>query len=479
MSKQFKKLAFRGGEGVSNSKGQGPPKASDTDAEIARKLNEELNAGYVEDNDHDSQQDGSSGFPKEIQTAVEYIQRYADAVLNRMCYKCELPLIHEFNIHDWTTRWQNASTESACGCKCECGATTCLGCGKKAQRGNPKYVLEYDGLRLDYCCSKGGAFIAWVVLSMYDDMELNVQAMSEQNQTARRRVQALVPRGSLAGNGVGYGRNMHHMPYHQPQVLNFKPIDAETDSTTKWIISLLIELLPRRNETTAKVNPIIGSMFELSLLQDRVAALLRNDSLRDIDKRPHLYFATFELVGRLGAHPDLSYLVLEDRFKKKQSAGLQAIATAGGRGKGKAIANDFLIVASRRQGMAPSLVSCLCNLATQSKAFLGGSSIAAADKDILEIAQRVNKVYTRLGGDAASISTITTWKEYHRKHCLIRKANVAQYLCPRMSKLAMGIQNSAKGRNNRLFAETSEMTTSLPEGIFVMVDENRLDVMKV
>ncbi|KAL8719665.1 MAG: hypothetical protein Q9225_003362 [Loekoesia sp. 1 TL-2023] len=466
MSKALKKSIFGRGEGGS-SKARAAPKISETDEELARKLNEELNAGHVEDIDHGHHHHGGYDFPGEIQAALDLVQRYASDVLNTACCECGRPLIR---------------------------------CGEEAQTGNSKYLAEYEGLKLDYCCSKGAVFIAWIVLSQYDNMELNLQARSEQHQAAIKQRQAFTNRmpvhNRLAANGVGYGGDWRTSPfqydtihsataadegYRRPglrQALNFKQVDAETDGLTKWILGMLIELLPRRNEPTKKVSPVMGSMIEMSLLQDRVAELLRNDSLQNVDKRPQLYFATFEFVGRLGAHPKLKYLVVEDRFVKKQSAGLHAIATAGGRGKGKGKAQAFLTVASRNEGMAPSLISCLSNLATQSKVLLGGSNNAAAGGNILEVAQGVNKLYTRLAGDTQKVSTITTWKEYHREKCLVRKENVAKYLSPHMSKLASKVNNPAKGRNSRLVTEASEMTTSLPEGIFVRVDEVRPDIMK-
>lgn len=48
-----------------------------------------------------------------------------------------------------------------------------------------------------------------------------------------------------------------------------------------------------------------------------------------------------------------------------------------------------------------------------------------------------------------------------------------------MAKLAAQVHNPASGRMKRLVTEASEMVTSLPEGVFVRVDEDRPDVMKV
>lgn len=508
MSKSLKKSILGKSEGSSTSKPRAAPKENQHDEELARRLDGEINAGFNEDAHIKDRGHPTSGNPKEVQEAVDFVQRYAADVLDTCCYACGRQLIRELNVSEWTKKWEDTQgmkpAPSACGRTCQCGVVTCLGCGMEARAGDARYMAEYQGLKLDYCCSKGGVFVAWVVLCQYDNMELHLQERSRHNEAATRQMKEMINRNParkrLAASGTGYGSSWTTNPFqwvegHSPvaadegyrrpglrQALNFRQVDAETDSLTGWIIGILIELLPRRDEPTKKVSPVMSSMIELSLLQDRVAELLRNDSLQDVNKRASLYFATFEFVGRLGHHPMLDYLVREERFKKQQSAGLYAIATTGGKGKGKGKGSEreALTVASKGDGMAPSLVSCLSNLATQSKVLLSGSNNAAAGRDILEVAQRVNKVYTRLIGEGkTTVAAITTWSDYHKANCLVRKQNVSTYLCPSMAKLASQVINPDKGRMGRLVTEACEMTTSLPEGIFVMVDEVRPDIMKV
>ncbi|KAL8668978.1 MAG: hypothetical protein Q9168_006410, partial [Polycauliona sp. 1 TL-2023] len=218
-------------------------------------------------------------------------------------------------------------------------------------------------------------------------------------------------------------------------------------------------------------------MIELSLLQDRTAQLLRNDSLQDVDKRANLYFGAFEFVNRLYHHPSLDHLVTEDRFMKKSSAGLLAISLDW-KGKGKTKASTSLVVAHRSEGMASSLVACLSNLATQSKVLLSGTNNRAAGEDILEIAQRIQKLHTRLAPHTAKVASITTWKEYLQAHCVTRRPNLARHLCAFTAAEAAKIVSSPKGRMARLVTEQSEMTTSLPANVFVIVDDVRPDIMK-
>ncbi|KAL8682908.1 MAG: hypothetical protein Q9186_001071 [Xanthomendoza sp. 1 TL-2023] len=487
------------GERASSSKNQPPPKVNKDDEEIARRLHEEINGGQAEADEPEEHQHGQSGNPTEIQNAVDTVQGFAKETLSTTCHECESLLLQELDVDYWTQRWQSSSAKGSGSCssgvKCHCGATTCLGCGEEPRIGDPKYMAEYDGTKLDWCCTHGGVFVAWIILCQYDHMELNLQTRSQQNQ-ANAKWQA-VHRGHA--KGVGFSAQLKRIEtpqiqwvgnraqYHWSnlsQALNFKQVDSETDDVTRWVFGMLIALLPQRQETTKKVPAALPSMVKLSLLQDRTAQLLRNDSLQDVNNRADLYFATFEFVDRLGHHPKLDYLVREDRFMKKQSAGLHAISIehkGKGKGKGKTKSSGALTVASKRQGMASSLQACLTNLATQSKVLLSGSSNKAAGTDMLEIAQRIQKLDRRLAGNttAAKLATITTWKEYLQAYCVTRKTNIAQHLGQTAAEEFRKIRNSPKGRMARLVTETSEMTTSLPANVFVMIDEVRPDIMKV
>ncbi|KAL8886425.1 MAG: hypothetical protein Q9192_006487 [Flavoplaca navasiana] len=465
-----------------SSREQRPPAMHLNDEEVARALHKEMNAGDEPDLSTQNQTDDSA-YPDEIENSLIHVQKFAKDALSTTCHKCENALIEKFDVAYWLGRWKKGGFST--GVKCACGAITCLGCADKVQVGNSKYMGEYEGMNLDWCCYKGGAFIAWVLLCWYDSMELNMQATKPQVKPTAKRDRK---------NGVGFGANIrsqrgamevtfgpdgkfHYRAPGLPQALNFKQVDTKTDGMTSWVLGMLILILPKKEETTKKVSPALAAMIELSLLQDRTAQLLRNDSLQDADKRADLYFAVFEFVNRLFHHPSLDHLVKEDRFMKKQSAGLHAISTDW-KGKGKTKATTSLTVAPRSQGMGSSLIACMNNLATQSKVLLSGSHNKAAGADILEIAEGIQKLYNRLAPPTEKLATITTWKEYLQAHAVTRKPDVAKRLCAYSAEQARDIKNSPKNRMARLVTETSEMTTSLPENVFVIIDEVRPDIMK-
>ena len=484
----------------SSSKKKAAPKVSEADAELARRLDAEINGDRADDQDTENHENAySRGCPKEIKDAMAWVQKLNYQIMGTKCRKCNHTLLRDLEVSAWVEQWRSTQGSKhampACGAQCRnCSAITCIGCRRKPRVGNPQFMSEYEGLNLDWCCSRGAAFIALIVLCKYDKLVLNQQAYEAQNHAALQQ-----HKGNRPSTGVGYTSNridiysfgaMYAVDSRgvrqvgRAQALNFKQQDAETDGLTKWVLGVLIELLPKKQEVNKEIDPVLPSLFELSLLPDRAAELLRNDSLNNINQRYKLYFTLFELVNRLGHHEDLDYLVLEDRFKKQESAGLYAIANAGSgksasRGKGKDIARTPLVVRSKREGMASPLILCMANLAKQSKILLEGGQNKAAGGDILEIAKRINKLYISLAPENGGLATITTWKEYHQASCLIRVPNVEKHLCNEMAKEAAKIHDSAKGRNPRLVTEASEMATSLPDGVFVMVDEVRPDILKV
>ncbi|KAM5469718.1 putative gamma-glutamyltransferase [Microsporum audouinii] len=69
-------------------------------------------------------------------------------------------------------------------------------------------------------------------------------------------------------------------------------------------------------------------MLQLGLLLDKVADLLRNDSLDDVTKRRHVYKAAFGLVAKLGSHPELIDLVKGARYYKQQTPGLEPFSSS-------------------------------------------------------------------------------------------------------------------------------------------------------
>lgn len=450
-----------------------------------------------------------SEYPLIIQDAMNLVQKFIATAMNKTCRACNSELMSNFDVGTWYNKWiaTKGQTEvsSICAVPCpksNCAALTCLGCGQKPLIG--KFRGKIDGYVLDWCCEEGRLFSVWSLLCQYDNLELNMQ-----ERYSRREPTTPKPRYSSgfgfpvdSGTGTGYATAtpVYDLVHAFPNIaydfrsgpLNFKQTDSETDSSTWRILALLIELLPHRSEKTNTITPALSAMVELSLVQDRVAELLRNDSLQDVTKRAGLYFIVFEFVERLGKHPNMSYLVSEERFTKKQSGGLYAISTnLGFKSKGKTRATEYLKLDQGNDNMAAPLITCLTNLAIQSQALVSASRAVESEfrtiagQDILEIANRViklNKSINPIGNTDLTKGGLNnkhmTWEDYHRQHGVARAENMLRHMNRGMVVSAGNLSHSPPNRIKRLVTEISEMATSLPLNIFVRADEARPDVMK-
>lgn len=433
------------------------------------------------------------GYPPAIQDAIDQVKRFAAKVMGMNCHVCNAELMRNFDVGAWYRKWISTKGQpevpSICALSCpnsKCQALTCLGCGQKPQRG--KFKGKIDGFVLDWCCDEGRLFAVWSLLSQYDNLELSMQERFSRREPPNSR-----PRGppSSLQKGTGYNSSWEMVSYGRQGSLNFKQADSETDSSTKKILAFIIELLPHRSDKGKATTPTLGAMIELSLIQDRVAELLRNDSLQDTTKRAALYFAAFEFFERLGKHPEMSYLVYEERFHKKQSYGLCEISTyVDIKNKGNTRASSRLILGDGKDSTAASLVACMTNLATQSEALLAASRAVEREfrttdgQDLLEVASRVAKLKESMKPNGAMDSKKSdagdkpaTWKEYHQQHGVARAENVLRCLSPKFKMAAQSLSYSPPNRIKRLVTEVSEMATSLPPNIFVRVDEIRPDVM--
>lgn len=450
-----------------------------------------------------SSRDPAAPYPKEIQNALDEVQKFVAEVMETTCRKCGGALMRNFDVHRWFKQW--ASTKgrpepsSICSLTCQnkdCQVLTCMGCGEKPRMG--KFTGKIDGYHLDWCCQLGRQFALWCLLSEFDNLEL------AEEERSRRQVQqssAQPKKGfpSTRKKGTGYDDVEGDFYMYSPHfavapTLHLNRAGTKTDASTKQMLALIIELLPRRSDKSKAAPPVLGALIELSLVQDRIAELLRNDSLQDTTTRAGLYFAVFEFFERLGKHTDTSYLIHEERFVKKQSSGLFMISTTKDlKGKGKARENHHLILGQGEDRTTASLLACMSNIAIQSEALLKASRVVkdefrtADAKDLLEVADRIAKLQLSMKpnradaekeGPGSKSDKDMTWKEYNQKYCMQREENVLRSLVGRLATEAHVLRHSPPNRIKRLVTEASEMETSLPPNIFVKVDEVRPDVMR-
>ena len=457
----------------------------------------------------------SSECPEPILEDLEAVQDFVSEVMATRCRKCERSLIHNFSAEDWYKKWDDnqksykTSSLSTARCSKEsCGASTCLGCGKQPKAGS--HAKEAGRYVVDWCCTKGRLFAVWVLLCKYDEVELAVQYQSTkmhkpsgakpgyQNTPAPKAGTGYAKGGpSHAGFYGGFGFGGYGQSY-MPPVMNLRNTDAETDNITQKLFSLVTALLPLQPDRAPPEG--LSEMIELSFFQDRAAQLLRNDSINDVSKRGLLYHSLLSFVEKVGGHEDTCFLLTDDRYAKKKSPGLEVLSNAEimgndkgkGKGKGKSKSKDtgLLEVENSTAAMSWSLLRCMENLGIQSASLLKTANFGFRDTDgqeVLKLANRISTVYellkTKLTKEQRramkpSTEPDSSWKEYHASNRVKYTNDVLANTMPRIRAEAQQMRGSPRDRMRKITMELVDMSTSLPEGIFLRVQEERPDVMK-
>ena len=444
-------------------------------------------------------------YPKPVRRALKDLQKWAKAIFATKCRKCKTAyLMEDFDVGQYFAGWMgkrdSKDTFSICSVVCPdqaCGAETCLGCGSKPRLG--KNTATVNGLELDWCCTIGAVFALWVVLCMYDEEELKIQSQSD------KFVAANTPQSNMFNSfyggqskGTGYGASYSMAGYGlfgiSPRPtgarLNFREVGEKTDDMTKSMLAIAIELLPKDSR---EAHPALCAMIQLSLLQDKAGTLLRNDSLRNVTPRGNLYYAVFEWVNRLGKHTDLQYLVCNERYPKKRSAGIQTLSigeTYDGINSGTA-GDRALVLCDLEDGMDPSLFDCMSNLATQSSNIISAAEAVSGEfqsrsgQDILSIARRIRGIHKSLAQKSRDAqcrpqtkNKAALWQWYHQNYRVEFVPNMISYMRSDLAQAARSLTYSKPDRVRRIAVEIAEMSTSLPPNIFVKTDEARPDCVK-
>ena len=260
---------------------------------------------------------------------------------------------------------------SAVSCK-KCQKQTCAGCGRKPMMGSKSVMIDKEsGISVSACCEDGKLFSAWILLSAFDEVELAVQGQTSQKSRGRSR--------PSAGKGTGYGSYRDNPTFDGSSTRTYwiaEPIqydgnDGKDDKPLGDILKILLPLLPSSKSNPA---PELFAMLRLSLLVDRLAALIVNDSITDITKRKDLYHSVYAFLSVIAKHPALVDIILEQRPCKKESPGLQAL--------GQEAKRKLLKVDASSAGYALSLAACVHKVVPHAKAFAGLSKQFAAAEDV-------------------------------------------------------------------------------------------------
>lgn len=469
------------------------------------------------DNNNSIDNNGGSSSPLD---GLDTVRKFVAARMTTKCHKCNaqiMPPASKFKVKTWMKRWSEAShdrPENAnllCVAECRgCRAMTCLGCGREPKESSAAAAQHVQGHYIAWCCRDGRLFAIWATLARFDQVELWTLSggSSDSHSGAHGRsmsVSGFMP-GGKRSKGTGYGTST---PFGGPLTgmdvdgfglpegringpLEFESSDARTDEFTQLVLELVTVMVPTKNNRN--LLPELRGMLQLGYIIDKVADLLRNDSLDDVLKRAGLYCAILKLVHKLAVHPELSALVQAERDYKQRSTGLEAITLSSsssfsGHGDVGLVLGDTI----------PSVAERLKQLAKQSDVVLGTAECddltSKSGKALVELCHKIDDVYAEIateegqpqknrqqqpggGRTDAKASAEERWTAYHQKHSVTRSDAIVDPRLFLFYNAAVTLSYSHPGRMKRMVTELASMATSLPLGIFVKVGESRPDVMK-
>lgn len=445
---------------------------------------------------------------QEMQASLSLLQQFYSRITSTRCHKCKSVTCSSVDVKTLIGDWAEAAVvrsgkhqnPSLGAVKCnnqDCGAVTCLGCGRNPSTGINR--CEVEGLLLDWCCNNGRLFAIWLFLARYDQIELRMQTHQIDKITTNPR--------KPQNKGIGYAahtkddeRELLQAMYSEdrPRGITltnnassktmFRSADEKTDRVLGEILNMLCELLP---STKYEVVPdmdrtsgkTLSAMLSLSLMVDKLAELFRNDSINDLTKRSSLYFAAFRFAEMLGSQDNTVDLVTEQRYSKGRGPGLQALSVGNVSGKaGRALQDGNLLgIDDSTQAMAPPLITCLANLYKQSQILLSQATTiedAFAGKSgqmALDLCYQIVMTYTKITsmtgdkqpGSGKALSNLTRAK-YHEEHALEQTDDVLEsFHFQRGLRELRRMKSLPMGRMQHLVKEIATLATSLPEGIFV------------
>lgn len=219
------------------------------------------------------------------------------------------------------------------------------------------------------------------------------------------------------------------------------------------------------------------------MLFDKIIQLIRNDSIVDITERLEVYQATAAFITKIAKHPDLVYLLLEERPNKANTPGLGEVS----------LATSFTLRGLDGTSRSKPLIACYGDTYLQAKTFLDMSqnpkaTIKAANtwrskesnkllQDLVICFETLDAVASRNVAPVTHTQPECAWAKFADDNKVTFTDDVL--LHHRYTDNFSALQASNRGRLTTISKEIATLKTSLPPGIFLKVAESRSDVMKV
>jgi hypothetical protein len=456
------------------------------------------------------EQAGSENGTLDPHAARALLRFWAGKARKVACSGCSNPMLANMsNLNFLFKKWVEGPTmniSSVISCDQPwCTANTCLGCGQNCRTTGPAPAQDKDASQLHWCCDAGRMVLLWILLCGTD----------KRKSVRRRRGEYFAnlkssKSSNVSGAGVGYGSHTaygafaaipHALSYgvygtlensrvSLPQPAALPTAERADDDVTSRVMACLDNLLPSlaaQNASSFDLNPpahLLAVLTQSSIL-GTIAALLRNDSLEDATQRIRLYQNTLNVVDKLSGHPATADLTV-NQARQESSSPTDILSLSyldpDGNNTDKYEETD-------------SLASCLHNLEMASKSILARAKAHPRDfvgqdsDDMLSLYKRVSSTADSILASNAKRSpslpeqpataTPKTNNDWQSELAVLELEDDVILTRHTHASEAQSASNVVGGRMKSLSIQLSNLTTSVPPGVFVRYCSSRLDVMKI
>jgi hypothetical protein len=438
------------------------------------------------------------------------LQSWAGKARNLSCSGCRNPMLGSMGtLNMLFKKWVEGPTMNISSViSCEqpwCTANTCLGCGKNCRTAGPASVQIKDTSQLCWCCDAGRMVLLWILLCGAD----------KRKSVRRRRGEYFANLKSsksrnVSGAGVGYGSHtaygslasipqalsygvyghLNNSRVSLPQPAALPTADRADDDVTSRVMACLDNLLPSlatQNASSFDLNPpahLLAVLTQSSVL-GTIAALLRNGSLEDATQRIRLYQNTLNVVDKLSDHPATADLTVnQSRQESSSPTDILSLSYLDPDGNN-----------TDKYEETDSLSSCLHNLDMASKSILARAKAHPHDfvgqdsDEMLSLCKRVSSTADFILATNAKRSpslpeqpataTPKTNNDWQSEMAVLELEDDVIMTRHTHASEAQSANNVVGGRMKSLSIQLSNLTTSVPPGVFVRYCSSRLDVMKI
>ncbi|CAO2657500.1 Nn.00g036260.m01.CDS01 [Neocucurbitaria sp. VM-36] len=417
---------------------------------------------------------------------------FAAYLKDRKCPKCNAGFIQSNkDVEGLFQSWLNGRASVNSHIKCQkCSKVTCIACSAKTS----PTVIDVNGIKVSWCCSRGRLFVIWVLLCGYDQEYCNRKRRETATNCRTRNVSS--------GGGVGYsswsdrggdffdGGFGGGDPYGQMQKKDAPGIaqkakaesaEKKSDRFDTTIFSILATLCPSPGNDSNDEVPLssfdvrppkaVVSMLVNSKILNKAAELLRNDSLDNATQRTDLYMALIAFLKRVGVHEvSKQEVIFDDRVVMPDNVNLLTLSFSG--------------APSKTYETASSLADGLRRLNIQSDMMMRGAQKARNEfkdqqgQDMLWLCREISDLsthlqieewWTQVGGHNSTVGA---------DHGIVEVADDQMWGACFYAREAQSLTQSPAGRIRRLITEITSLKTGLSSGIYVKHAISRLDVMK-